>query len=210
MAPWYIAVILGLLEGLTEFLPVSSTGHLILAGHLLDFTGPKADTFDIAIQLGAILAVVVLYRDRFWGLLRPHPLRRFSGRRGILLLFLTTLPALVFGFLTHGLIKRYLFGPMTVALALFVGALFILAVELRRRRPRTYALDEIGPGLALGIGLFQCLALVARLLPRRSHDHGGHDPGRGTQDGRRVFLLGRRARHVRGRGLRSAQELAAA
>ncbi|MCM0754392.1 undecaprenyl-diphosphate phosphatase [Desulfovibrio aminophilus] len=159
MAPWYIAAALGLLEGLTEFLPVSSTGHLILAGHLMNFTGPKADTFDIAIQLGAILAVVVLYRDRFWGLVRPHPLRRFSGKRGILLLFLTTLPALVFGFLTHGLIKRYLFGPMTVALALFAGALFILAVELRRRRPKTYALDEIGPGLALGIGLFQCLAL---------------------------------------------------
>ena len=98
MAPWYIAVIMGLVEGLTEFLPVSSTGHLILAGHILDFTGPKADTFEIAIQLGAILAVVVLYRERFLGLLKTDPARNFSGPRGIWLLFLTSLPALAIGF----------------------------------------------------------------------------------------------------------------
>ena len=98
MAPWHIAVVFGLVEGLTEFLPVSSTGHLILAGRLLDFTGPKADTFEIAIQLGAILAVVVLYRERFLGLLKTDPVRPFSGPRGIWLLFLTSLPALAIGF----------------------------------------------------------------------------------------------------------------
>jgi undecaprenyl-diphosphatase len=136
MAPWYVAVILGLVEGLTEFLPVSSTGHLILAGYALEFTGPKAETFEIAIQLGAILAVAVLYRQHFLRLLRADPLRRFSGRRGVWLLFLTTLPALVFGFLAHGFIKRHLFGPHSVALALGVGALLLLAVEMRRRRPR--------------------------------------------------------------------------
>ncbi len=159
MAPWYVAVILGLVEGLTEFLPVSSTGHLILAGYALDFTGPKAETFEIAIQLGAILAVAVLYRERFFGLLHANPLRRFSGRRGVWLLFLTTLPALVFGFLAHGFIKSRLFGPHSVALALGVGALLILAVEMRSRRPRVYGLDELTPGLALGVGLFQCLSL---------------------------------------------------
>lgn len=163
MAPWYIAVLMGLVEGLTEFLPVSSTGHLILAGHVLDFTGPKADTFEIAIQLGAILAVVVLYRQRFLGLLRTDPTRPFSGPRGVLLLFLTSLPALGLGFAAHHAIKEYLFGPRTVALALFTGALLLLYAERRakkvRRATQAATLDAVTPRLALGIGLFQCLAL---------------------------------------------------
>ena len=163
MAPWYVAVLMGLVEGLTEFLPVSSTGHLILAGHLLDLTGPKAETFEIAIQLGAILSVVVLYRERFLGLLRNDPARTFSGQRGILLLFLTSLPALGIGFLAHSAIKAHLFGPRTVAMAFVVGALLMIFVEARakgRSRVRLVAgLDSMNPGLALGVGFFQCLAL---------------------------------------------------
>lgn len=163
MAPWYIAVLMGLVEGLTEFLPVSSTGHLILAGHLLDFTGPKADTFEIAIQLGAILAVVVLYRQRFLGLLKTDPTRPFSGPRGIFMLFLTSLPALALGFVAHKAIKEHLFGPRTVAMALFAGALLLLYAELRakkvRRATQAATLDAVTPRLALGIGLFQCLSL---------------------------------------------------
>ena len=163
MAPWYIAVIMGLVEGLTEFLPVSSTGHLILAGHLLDFTGPKADTFEIAIQLGAILAVVVLYRERFLGLLKTDPARNFSGPRGIWLLFLTSLPALAIGFVLHHAIKEHLFGPRTVALAFAAGALLMLWVEhlaAKKSRVRMVSgLDSVSPKLALSIGLYQCLAL---------------------------------------------------
>jgi undecaprenyl-diphosphatase len=163
MAPWYVAVLMGLVEGLTEFLPVSSTGHLILAGSMLDFTGPKAETFDIAIQLGAILAVVVLYRRRFLGLLKTDPARPFSGPRGVWLLFLTSLPALGFGFLAHHAIKEHLFGPRTVAMAFAVGAVMMFAVESyagRRIRHRLVGgLDSIGPRLALGVGFFQCLAL---------------------------------------------------
>ncbi|QLA16211.1 undecaprenyl-diphosphate phosphatase [Desulfolutivibrio sulfoxidireducens] len=153
------AVILGIVEGLTEFLPVSSTGHLILAGHLLGFTGPKADSFEIIIQLGAILAVVVMYRDRFLGLLRANPYQRFSGSRGIVLLGLTCLPAAVVGFLAHKAIKAHLFGPVTVAAALAGGAVAILVVEAMRRRVRFETLDDISPALALGIGFFQCLSL---------------------------------------------------
>jgi undecaprenyl-diphosphatase len=163
MAPWYVALLMGLVEGLTEFLPVSSTGHLILTGHLLGFTGPKAESFEIAIQLGAILSVVVLYRERFTGLLKSDPARTFSGTRGVLLLFLTSLPALILGFLAHRAIKEHLFGPRTVALAFVAGALMMFVVETlaaRRSRVRRVAgLDSLSPGLALGIGCFQCLAL---------------------------------------------------
>jgi len=159
MAPWYVAIILGIVEGLTEFLPISSTGHLIIAGELLDFTGPKAETFAIVIQLGAILAVVVLYWDRFKGLLFPDRSRKFSGVYGLWLLFLTSLPASVLGLLTHHYIKAYLFSPFTVAVALAVGAVLIFIVEAMDKRATTHTLDEITPKTALGIGLFQCLAL---------------------------------------------------
>jgi len=159
MAPWYVAIILGIVEGLTEFLPISSTGHLIIAGHLLNFTGPKAETFDIVIQLGAILAVVVLYWDRFVGLFFPDKTRKFSGVYGLWLLFLTSLPASVLGLLTHHYIKEYLFSPFTVAVALAVGAVLIFVVEGREKQYTTLTLDEITPKTAFGIGLFQCLAL---------------------------------------------------
>ncbi|WP_428569400.1 MAG: undecaprenyl-diphosphate phosphatase [Solidesulfovibrio sp. DCME] len=153
------ATILGLVEGLTEFLPVSSTGHLILVGHLLGFTGEMADSFDVIIQLGAILAVVVLYWKRFWWLVSPKPLHAFSGIRGLWLLFLTSLPAGLVGLALRKTIKAHLFGPITVAMALAVGALMIFWVERRKSRDRFYALDEMTPGLALGIGCFQCLSL---------------------------------------------------
>ncbi|WP_285904932.1 undecaprenyl-diphosphate phosphatase [Pseudodesulfovibrio pelocollis] len=159
MASWYVAVILGVVEGLTEFLPVSSTGHLILAGHLLDFTGPKAETFNIVIQLGAILAVLTLYLDRFTGLLKTNPDRPFSGTRGLWLLFLTSLPASLLGLAAHKSIKAYLFNPVAVACALGVGAIMILVVESIKKQEKAATIDEITSAQALGIGLFQCLAL---------------------------------------------------
>ncbi|HUD71289.1 MAG TPA: undecaprenyl-diphosphate phosphatase [Dongiaceae bacterium] len=155
----WVAVVLGLVEGLTEFLPVSSTGHLIIAGKLLGFTGERAATFEIFIQLGAILAVVAIEWRRFLGLLRPDPERRFSGPRGLLLLFLTTLPALVTGALFHGIIKARLFGPGPVAIGLFLGGLALLAVERFRPATRFTGVDAIEGREALIIGLFQCLAL---------------------------------------------------
>ncbi|MDD6087738.1 MAG: undecaprenyl-diphosphate phosphatase [Desulfovibrionaceae bacterium] len=165
MDSWLTGLILGAVQGLTEFLPVSSTGHLIIAGTLLDFTGVKAGIFDVAIQLGSILAVVALYRERFLGLFFPEKRRcaakSMSGMRGILMLMLTSFPPALLGLLLHAQIKS-LFTPGSVALSLGTGALMMLFVEKYCRR-RRYAgcgtVDALTPLQALGIGCFQCLAL---------------------------------------------------
>lgn len=159
MTDIFSAVVLGVVEGLTEFLPVSSTGHLILASSLLGLSGEKIDAFNVIIQLGAILAVVVIYRERFLGLLRPRRGDNFSGPRGLGLLFLTSLPAALLGLLANDHIESLLFSPRPVAVSLAVGAVLILIVEGRRLRPRVFDLRDMTPRLALGVGLFQCLAL---------------------------------------------------
>jgi len=163
---YWTAILLVIVEGLTEFIPVSSTGHLILAGHLLSFTGRTAATFEVVIQLGAILAVVILYYRRFLDLLPGRGWwkgygqgPRFSGFRGCLLLFLTTLPALVLGRGAYPLIKDRLFNPISVALALAVGGVAILVVERWRPKEKADSLDGITWSQALFIGLFQCLSL---------------------------------------------------
>lgn len=158
------AVILGIIEGLTEFLPISSTGHLIIAGHFLDFNGAKAETFDIVIQLGAILAVIFLYKNTFIDLFLPNfsqekKQKKFKGLYGIWLLFLTTLPGGILGLLSHHYIKKYLFSPYTVAWALGGGALFILTVEHFCPKHKIVDLNQITSKNAFLVGCFQCLAL---------------------------------------------------
>ncbi len=157
----WIAVVMGIVEGLTEFIPVSSTGHLIVAGSLLGLEGEKIKTFEIFIQLGAILAVVCTYRERFLGLLkfRAKGEAGFAGLRGCLVLGVTTAPVLAAGFFFHDALKAHLFQPVTVAWALGVGGIGILLVEQWHPRADTDALDRIGWGQAFGIGLFQCLSL---------------------------------------------------
>ncbi len=159
MTSYLIATILGLVEGLTEFIPVSSTGHLILAGTLLGFSGERAATFEIFIQLGAMLAVAVLYFRRFLGLLDFRQREGFNGWREILLLGLSTLPALILGWLAHDAIKQYLFSPLTVAIGLGLGGIAILLVEARLPLPKIADLGGLRWQEALGIGLFQCLSL---------------------------------------------------
>ncbi len=159
MLELFIAAILGLVEGLTEFIPVSSTGHLIVVGHLLGFTGAKADTFEVFIQLGAILAVAVLYRHRLLDLATLRPSAGFAGRHGVGLLAVTTLPALIFGALAHSFIKTHLFSPATVAIGLGLGGVAILLVERFHPAPRRCGLDALRWRDALVVGLFQCLAL---------------------------------------------------
>lgn len=154
-----IAVILGLVEGFTEFIPVSSTGHLILVGHLLGFDGEEAKLFDVFIQLGAILAVVTIYLRTFAELFSAPESDGFSGYHGIWLLGLTTLPALIVGKLAHGTIKAHLFSPDTVALGLAAGGIWMLVAERALKERPSKDLSRMTWRTALGIGLFQCLAL---------------------------------------------------
>jgi undecaprenyl-diphosphatase len=160
-----VAVILGVVEGLTEFIPVSSTGHLIIASHLLGFFGEKAASFQVAIQFGAILAVLLLYWRRFADLL---PLGKNAGRcknsnlagwAGIGRITAATLPALVVGYLTKDLIKTYLFTPWAVTLALVGGGIGILIAERLLRRRTSRPLEKVTVVQAIGVGLFQVLAL---------------------------------------------------
>ena len=160
------AIILGIVEGLTEFIPVSSTGHLIITGHVLRLVGEKAKTFEVFIQLGAILAVVFLYKERFMGIISLQKTDNFSGMNGLILLVLTTLPALIFGALAHSYIKQYLFNVTTVALGLGIGGAIMLLIEWKiagqaqRSAPTLRdGIDHLNWKDALGIGFFQSLAL---------------------------------------------------
>ena len=153
------AALLGLVEGLTEFIPVSSTGHLILLVDLLGFQGPEGKVFEIVIQLGAILAVVVLYAPTLFGVLFRAPSDP-GARRFIAAILLAFLPAAVVGALLHGFIKTVLFSPWVVSVSLIVGGFAILAIERIRPKPRHAGIAEFSPGLALRIGACQMLALV--------------------------------------------------
>jgi undecaprenyl-diphosphatase len=157
--PLVKAALLGLLEGVTEFIPVSSTGHLILASRWLGEAGEASKTFDIFIQLGAILAIVWLYRRRLIRVLadaRSDPV----SRRFLLNLLIAFLPAAVVGLLAHDAIKRWLFTPVVVAVALVVGGVLILVIERLSSAARVTEVDDIEPRTALGVGLAQVLSLI--------------------------------------------------
>jgi undecaprenyl-diphosphatase len=158
-----VALILGIVEGLTEFLPVSSTGHLIVAGSLLGYTGERAKVFEIVIQAGAILAVCWEYRARLIGVAAGLATRR-DAQRFVVNLLLAFLPAAVLGLLFSRAIKAYLFAPVPVALAFVIGALIILWVERRQRvapsMVRIESVDAIRWPDALKIGFAQALALI--------------------------------------------------
>jgi undecaprenyl-diphosphatase len=157
------AIIMGLVEGFTEFLPISSTGHLILAGSLLDFTGEKVKVFEIAIQAGAMLAVIWEYRARIATVL-SHLASDPKQQKFVLNLIVAFLPAAVLGFLFNKAIKAKLFAPEPVALAFIVGGLVILWAEKRHRvlpgSSRIETVDDMSALDALKVGLAQAFALI--------------------------------------------------
>lgn len=152
------AILLGLVEGATEFIPVSSTGHLILAGDWLNFEGDRAKTFEVFIQLGAILAVVWLYRAKVMTVLRnagSDP----AARQLLVNLAIAFVPAALMGYLTYDWIKEHLFNPLTVAWALLVGGIVILLIERWNPPEDVTDVDRVPMQKALGIGVAQVLSL---------------------------------------------------
>jgi len=153
-----IAVIIGIVEGVTEYLPVSSTGHMILVGNMLGFEGEKASVFEVFIQLGAILSVLFLYRDKFSNMLKPRKLSIYGNGLAVKHVLAGIVPVMGVGYLLHSNIKT-LFSPYTVIIGLVLGAILMLLAEKVAKRPVVNNVDKITLKQAFFVGLFQLLAL---------------------------------------------------
>ena len=157
------AAVLGVVEGLTEFLPISSTGHLILAGAILDFNGEKAKVFDVAIQTGAILAVILVYWQKIRSTLLDLPSQQ-QARLFVLNVLIAFVPAVILGLLFGKAIQDTLFTPQVVATSFIIGGVIILWAERRQARaetaPRILEVEDMDWRDALKVGLAQCLALI--------------------------------------------------
>ena len=171
-----IAIVLGLVEGATEFLPISSTGHLIVVGALLDFEGDRAATFQVFIQIGAILAVIWHYRRDLMtmvaGLGTKGPERRSAGN-----IVVAFLPAAVIGFMAHDLIKSVLFSPMVVAWALIIGGFVMLAIEWRPPVITASGIRDVTRRQSLIIGFAQVLAMIPGTSRAAATILGGYAAG---------------------------------
>jgi undecaprenyl-diphosphatase len=157
---FFVPLILGIVEGLTEFLPVSSTGHLLLLGHFLGFDSPGR-TFEVLIQLGAILAIVAVYFQRLWQLARDAIERRPEALRFVAGVALASVPAALAGVLFHDFIKTVIYEtPIVICVMLIVGGIILLYVDQLQLTPKYTDITQYPPLLCLYIGLFQMLALV--------------------------------------------------
>lgn len=183
------AIIMGIVEGITEFIPVSSTGHLILTGSIINFRGDFPDMFEVVIQLGAILAVVVLY----WPKIRDSVVDFFSyisskGRKGEvgfrfgINIIVGSIPAMILGFIFHKKIKTLLFGPKPVVIAFLVGGILLIIIEnkFRKNKHAIRDIDKITPIESLKIGFFQCLAMWPGMSRSASTIMGGWVSGLST------------------------------
>ena len=159
MADWLAAIILGLVEGLTEFIPVSSTGHMLLLGHFLGFES-TGKTFEIVIQLGALLAIISVYFKRLWTLATRWPFDP-EARRFLIGLLVAFAPAVVIGFLAYDFIKTILFEtPLVICIALIVGGVLLLLLDRMKKVPTFLEADRYPLRVYFLIGLFQCLAMI--------------------------------------------------
>lgn len=154
-----LALILGLIEGLTEFLPVSSTGHILIAGHFLGFES-AGKTFEVVIQLGAVLAVLSVYAAKLWDVFSTAP-KNAESRRFIFSVLVAFLPAVFIGILAHDFIKEVLFeSPRLIAVMLILGGIVLLFVDRLALAPKYEDPMDIPPSRALAIGFIQCLAMI--------------------------------------------------
>lgn len=152
------AVFLGIVEGLTEFLPVSSTAHLLISSYLIDFTSIQNNLFEIVIQFGAILAICVIYYKKIFDVVLNF--KQNSQQKFILNLILAFLPAAIIGGAFHGFIKQYFFSNFVIALALIIGGILMIIIERKPRQANIGEVDNIKPLTAFQIGLFQCIAMI--------------------------------------------------
>jgi undecaprenyl-diphosphatase len=154
------SLLLGILEGLTEFLPVSSTGHLILAGELLGFNGEGSVAFKIAIQLGAIMAVVVAYWSRFWNIGKGLLTGDAGARAFTQNIILGFLPAMVIGIFAYDAVREAIQTPILVAVMLILGGVIMLILDRKLLHVRYKSVEGIAPSAAASIGLVQCIAMI--------------------------------------------------
>jgi undecaprenyl-diphosphatase len=168
----WVAFLLGIVEGVTEFLPVSSTGHLIIGAELLGYTDSSSKVFEIFIQLGAIFAVVVEYRkkilDTFIGIRTDKVAQGFTKN-----LFIAFVPAAILGFFFHSLIKLYLFNPVVVGIALIVGGILMIIIEKKLPNRPEVNVDKISNKQALIVGIAQCFSLIPGISRAASTIMGG-------------------------------------
>ncbi|WP_138211322.1 undecaprenyl-diphosphate phosphatase [Hathewaya histolytica] len=154
------SIIIAIVEGITEFLPVSSTGHMIIAGHFINFKGEFANLFEIVIQLGAILAIVVLYWNKIWTTVVEFFTLKQRGLKFWFTILVGAIPAAILGVLFDDMIEEKLMNPFTVALALIVGAILMIIIEGKfRNRNGIQEIEDISYKKAFIIGMFQCLAM---------------------------------------------------
>lgn len=157
-----IAVIVGIVEGLTEYIPVSSTGHMIIVGHMLGFEGDLANVFDVFVQLGAILSVIVIYRSKFEYFFTKEGWQLQENKMGVWHVAAGIVPTMLFAFFVHSAIKKYLFSPFTVAIGLFLGALLMIVAEKYTDNKEEFLVqdvDKISIRQSFLIGFFQFLSL---------------------------------------------------
>ncbi|GCD12090.1 undecaprenyl-diphosphate phosphatase [Clostridium tagluense] len=175
------AIIIAIVEGITEFIPISSTGHMIIVGNMINFKGEFANSFEVVIQLGAILAIIVLYWNKIWTSVLEFFKGRPSGIKFWTNIIVAFIPAAFFGFLLNDKIDEYLFNPATVALALVVGGILMIIIEKKfRSKDTTKSIEQITIKQSIKIGLFQCFALWPGMSRSASTIMGGWISGVST------------------------------